>query len=157
MVSAAGLCAVTSGSSSEHGMSWGCVRNDNKTDGSMQENSSEKVFSQRSQISVDKRSRQWPVWNDLKSQDAAPKQKQQTFPVKKKRLWLNCYSLSDHHNESTTRRWSKRKSEEHPVYINCVCVCKTLHTSSVSSVPPVENISVSHRPSLVSSSLGLSG
>ncbi len=88
----------------------------------MQENSSEKVFSQRSQISVDKRSRQWPVWNDLKSQDAAPKQKQQTFPVKKKRLWLNCYSLSDHHNESTTRRWSKRKSEEHPVYINCVCV-----------------------------------
>lgn len=83
-----------------------------------------KVFSQRSQISMDKRSRQWPVWNDLKSQDAAPKQKQQTFPLKKKkkRLRLNCYSLSDHHNESTARRGSKRKSEEHPVYINRVCV-----------------------------------
>lgn len=43
---------------------------------------------------------------------------------KKKGLWLNCYSLSDHHNESTARRGSKRKSEEHPVIIPvCVCVC----------------------------------
>lgn len=75
---------------------------------------------------------------------------------KKKWLWLNCYSLSDHHNESTARRGSKRKSEEHPVIIT-VCVCKTLHTSSVSSVPPVETVSVSHSPSLVSSLLGLSG
>lgn len=43
----------------------------------------------------------------------------ETFPVKG--LWLNCYSLSDHHNESTARRGFKRKSEEHPVIIT-VCV-----------------------------------
>lgn len=55
----------------------------------------EKYFPRGVGFQMDRRSRQWPVWNDLKSQDAASQTKTTDVPRKKKRLWLNCYSLSD--------------------------------------------------------------